>query len=77
MSNIYRLVAKSGVKDLTLEELKKNEEIDGKEDRTNLKKELQGQPKVRGFLGPMWDGILDGKNVIRYETQEVYDIMSR
>lgn len=77
MSNIYRLVAKSGVKDLTLEELKKNEEIDGKEDRTNLKKELQGQPKVRGFLGPMWDGTLDGKNVIRYETQEVYDIMSR
>lgn len=34
--------------------------------------ELDNQPKVDGYLSPMWDG--DG---IRYETQEVYDMMSR
>lgn len=34
--------------------------------------ELDNQPKVNGYLGPMWDG--DG---IRYETQEVYDMLSR
>lgn len=33
--------------------------------------ELDNQPKVGGYLGPMWDG--DG---LRYETQEVYDMLS-
>lgn len=36
------------------------------------RKELDNQPKVDGYLGPMWDG--DG---LRYETQEVYDMLSR
>lgn len=30
-----------------------------------------GYPKLRGFIGPMWDG-----DRLRYETQKVYDIMS-
>ena len=34
--------------------------------------ELDNQPLVDGYLSPMWDG---GK--LRYETAEVYDIMSR
>ena len=34
--------------------------------------ELDNQPKVNGYLSPMWDG--DG---LRYETQEVYDMLSR
>lgn len=33
--------------------------------------ELDLQPIVFGYVGPMWDG---GK--LRYETQEVYDMMS-
>ncbi len=33
--------------------------------------ELQGQPKFRGLLGPMWDG-----DAIRYEDQKSYDILS-
>lgn len=33
--------------------------------------ELDNQPMVDGYLSPMWDG--DG---IRYETQEVYDMLS-
>ena len=62
------------------------------------REELDNQPKVAGFVGPMWDGerylLDDGRivytfekvnpnaiveivGVIRYETQEVYDILSR
>lgn len=35
------------------------------------RKELDNQPQVDGYLGPMWDG---GK--LRYETQEVYNLLS-
>lgn len=59
--------------------------------------ELDGQPTVKGYLGPMWDGLryeVDGRlksaweltdaekagkesiAILRYETQEVYDLMS-
>lgn len=62
------------------------------------RKELDNQPKVPGFLGPMWDGerymLDDGRivhtfekvnlesvieivGIVRYETQEAYDILSR
>lgn len=62
------------------------------------REELDNQPKVRGYLGPMWDGkrymLDDGRmvytfenvnpasiveivGVMRYETQEVYDLLSR
>lgn len=34
--------------------------------------ELDNQPELKGFLGPMWDG---GR--LRYETQEAYDMYSR
>ncbi|MBR4377335.1 MAG: hypothetical protein IKP50_00395 [Bacilli bacterium] len=33
--------------------------------------ELDNKPEYEGFIGPMWDG---GR--FRYETQEVYDILS-
>lgn len=33
--------------------------------------ELDNKPKYEGFLGPMWDG-----GDFRYETQEVYDLLS-
>ena len=32
--------------------------------------DLEDQPKVDGYLGPMWDG-----GYLRYETQEVYNMM--
>ena len=62
------------------------------------RKELDNQPKVAGFVGPMWDGeryllhngmmvhtfekvnmqdVAEIVGVIRYETQEAYDILSR
>ena len=33
--------------------------------------ELDNQPKVDGYLGPMWDG-----GHLRYETQEIYNMLS-
>lgn len=61
------------------------------------REELDGQPTVKGYLGPMWDGtryIVDGQlksewqmteeekqglepiGILRYETQEVYNMLS-
>ena len=34
--------------------------------------ELDNHPKVDGYLSPMWDG-----GMLRYETPEVYDMLSR
>lgn len=34
--------------------------------------ELDNQPMVDGYLSPMWDG-----GMLRYETQEVYDMLSQ
>ena len=36
------------------------------------REELDSQPMVDGYLSPMWDG-----NGLRYETQKVYDALSR
>ena len=33
---------------------------------------LEDQPEVDGYLGPMWDG-----GYLRYDTQEVYDCLTR
>lgn len=42
-----------------------------------VREELQGQPILVDLLGPMWDGRDEGGNaVIRYESQEVYDMLS-
>lgn len=38
----------------------------------NTRSELQGQPKFRNLLGPMWDG----NGVIRYETPQAYKTLS-
>lgn len=35
------------------------------------RKELDNQPMVDGYLSPMWDG-----GMLRYETQEVYNMLS-
>lgn len=62
------------------------------------REELDGQPTVEGYLGPMWDGLryeVDGSlksdwmlseeekagkepiAILRYESQEVYNKLSR
>ncbi len=35
------------------------------------RKELWNRPIIDGYVGPMWDG-----DKLRYETQEVYNMMS-
>lgn len=34
--------------------------------------QLIGYPKIKGYIGPMWDG-----EKIRYESQDAYDFFSR
>ncbi len=46
-------------------------EFEGFETNKRLRPELQGQPKFRGVLGPMWDG-----GPIRYECPKAYAIIS-
>lgn len=51
---MYNLIGKNGAIDMSLDEF--NKRITGYEDSTRLREELQGQPILSGFLGPMWDG---------------------
>lgn len=50
---------------------------DGIETGTHLRKELRGQPKLRGLAGPMFDGRKGDVVVVRYDTWELYDQLSR
>lgn len=59
------------------EDLKKAFETSGEFRSVSCRAELQGAPKLKNFCGPMYDGEdSQGRAVIRYETQEVYDILS-
>ena len=40
------------------------------------RRELDEQPIVRGYIGPMFDEIDYGVIYLRYETQEIYDMLS-
>lgn len=61
----------------TAEHLKKAFETSGEFRSVSCRAELQGAPKLKNFCGPMYDGEdSQGRAVIRYETQEVYDILS-
>lgn len=68
--------------EMTVEEIEKLPEFEGKysdsyeeayaQGAAVPRPELWNKPKVRGYAGPMWDS---GK--LRYETWEVYDMLSR
>ena len=84
---IYELVGGDCAGTYTIDELKNLPCFDGKysadqsEMRNNggftHRKELDNQPELNGYLGPMFDGWDKNHNVIlRYETQEVYDRLS-
>lgn len=76
---MIKFVAKNGVKTFeTFEEVPytiRGYEADLSELRAQgrcvHKAELDNKPKYEGFLGPMWDG-----GDFRYETQEIYDLLS-
>lgn len=61
----------------TAEHLKKAFETSGEFRSVSCRAELQGAPKLKNFCGPMYDGEDErGRAVIRYDSQEVYDILS-
>lgn len=61
----------------TAEDLKKAFETSGEFRSVSCRAELQGAPKLKNFCGPMYDGEDDqGRAVIRYESREVYEILS-
>ena len=61
----------------TVEHLKKAFETAGEFHSVSCRAELQGAPKLKNFCGPMYDGDdSQGRAVIRYESQEVYDLLS-
>lgn len=52
-------------------------DFDGFSENPRLRPELQGQPKFKGVLGPMWGGEDDeGQPIVRYEDQSAYDRLS-
>lgn len=57
--------------------------IDRAKGRMVPREELDSQPFVEGYTAPMWDGIrldpvtMEQYAVLRYETFEVYDMLSR
>lgn len=51
-------------------------ELTGRHHSTVTRTELEGTPKLNGLIGAMYDGERNGKAVIRYETAEVYEILS-
>lgn len=52
-------------------------ELNGVETRTCLRPCLQGQPKIRGFIGPCYGGEVNGVPVIRYEDAAAYRELSQ
>lgn len=61
----------------TVEHLKKAFETSGEFHSVSCRAELQGAPKLKNFCGPMYDGTDEaGNSVIRYESREVYEILS-
>lgn len=59
------------------EELKFAFSCTGEFHSSSCRAELQGAPILKNFCGPMYDGDDEqGRAVIRYESQEVYDILS-
>lgn len=61
----------------TTEDLLKRYDIIGLNTNPRSREELQRQPKLKGLLGPMYNGTDENGNVvIRYESQRVYDILS-
>ena len=79
MEMVYRVVGAGAGNDMSWPqfEVSFGMDFDGIEDGSYLRECLQGQPKIKGLCGPMYDGEINGRPVIRYETWSVYDMMSK
>lgn len=78
MEKLYRVVTMNGVKeyDMVAELIKEYTPV-AVELGAHLREELQNEYILEGLLGPMYDGEKDGRPVVRYETEEVYNMLSR
>lgn len=65
---IYQVVAADGIKWYTLEQLKNNFKIIGRNNNNVNKIELQNQPILFDLVGPIFNGYKNGRAVIRYEA---------
>ena len=77
---VYNVITDIGISSLydSVEDLKMEHETVGEFRSVSCRAELQGAPILKSFCGPMYDGEDDqGRAVIRYESQEVYDILGR
>lgn len=65
----------------TINKISNETTIDFSKERENgllvHRKELDNQPIVKGYIGPMFEKIDYGKIYLRYETKEVYNQLSR
>ena len=51
--------------------------ITGISSNPRTRSELQGHPKIAGFIGPAWGGTTaQGEPIIRYEDKETYAALS-
>lgn len=80
---IYRVITMNEARRMTIaefqtaDELKAAFESTGEFRSVSCRAELQGAPKLKNFCGPMYDGTDEaGNSVIRYESREVYEILS-
>lgn len=90
MEFIYKFVEVGGEESLSYKEAVEKHHQTKQLSNPNVRIELQGQPIFSGFLPPMFDGFqdADGRSsyekdycgdevaVIRYETSEVYEMLS-
>lgn len=76
-NRVFEIVHLDKTEYLSYEEVKEKYTIIGFNSNPRQREELQGSPKLKGFLGAMWGGYKDGIiPVMRYETQQVYNILS-
>ena len=61
----------------SVEDLTERYEKTGVVDSPRVREELQGQPRLDGLYGAMYDGMHEGKVCIRYESQEAYNLLSQ
>ena len=74
----YKVVSEKGCKRYdSIQALANAETITGYHNREHTRSELEGQPILKSLLGPMYDGVENGLPVVRYESQAVYDMLSR
>ena len=73
---IYQVVTLEGGGLYSLEDLLSLFKVKGNYAGKMTRAELQGQPELENLIGPMYNGMrADGKTIIRYETQKVYNLL--